>query len=93
MKPVRRSDLRERITAGISPPGHYRNNDIEVDKVKSRLFVMPLFAAFLGFTSFLRTSGAESVRAVQMVALIATGMGLGVALANLKFLISARSQK
>jgi hypothetical protein len=61
--------------------------------MKSRLFVMPLFAAFLGFAAFLRIGGAENVRAVQMLALIATGMGLGVALANLKFLLAARTQK
>jgi hypothetical protein len=61
--------------------------------MKKRLFVVPLFASVLGFAAFLRTTGAESVRAVQMVDLIATGMGLGVALAHLKFLLDSRSQK
>ena len=61
--------------------------------MKNRLFFLPLLAAVLGFSAFLRTSGAENVRAVQMVSLIAAGMGLGVALANLKFLLAGRSQK
>ncbi len=61
--------------------------------MKGRLFVMPLFASLLGFSAFLRSDGADHVRAVQMVSLIATGMGLGVALANLKFLLSAGPQR
>jgi hypothetical protein len=61
--------------------------------MKKRLFVVPLFASILGFAAFLRTTGAESVRAVQMVDLIATGMGLGVALAHLKLFLDSRSQK
>jgi len=54
--------------------------------MKKPLFVVPLFAALLGFSAFLRTSGAEHVRAVQIVDLIATGMGVGVAFAQLRFL-------
>jgi len=54
---------------------------------------MPLFAAILGFGAFLRSDGSESVRAVQIVSLIATGMGLGVALAHFKFLLDARAKK
>ncbi|MBI1740069.1 MAG: hypothetical protein HY233_02700 [Acidobacteriales bacterium] len=61
--------------------------------MKKRLFLLPLFAAVLAFSAFLRTTGAENVRTVQMVSLIATGMGLGVALAHLKFILSARSLK
>ena len=61
--------------------------------MKARLFVLPLFASLLGFLSFERSTGAESVRAVQIVSLIATGMGLGVALAHLKFALDARSKK
>ena len=61
--------------------------------MKPRLFVMPLFAAILGFGAFLRSDGSESVRAVQIVSLIATGMGLGVALAHFKFLLDARGRK
>ena len=61
--------------------------------MKKRLFFLPLFASALAFSSFLRTTGAENVRTVQMVALIATGMGLGVALAHVKFILNARSQK
>jgi len=57
-----------------------------------RLFVLPLFAAVLGFGAFLRSDGSESVRSVQILALVATGMGLGVALANLKFLLSGRTK-
>lgn len=61
--------------------------------MKLRLFFFPLFAAALGFFAFLRSDGSESVRAVQIVSLIATGMGLGVALAHLKFALDARSKK
>lgn len=61
--------------------------------MKKRLFFLPLFTSALGFAAFLRTEGADSVRAVQIVSLIATGMGLGVALAHLKLLLSARAQK
>ncbi len=58
---------------------------------KSLVFV-PLLFSILGFSAFLRTSGAENVRAVQIVDLIATGMCLGVALAHLLVLLRAKSQ-
>jgi hypothetical protein len=51
--------------------------------VSKRLIFFPGFFAILSFAGFLRTSGAEAVRAVQMVFLIATGMCLGVSLAHL----------
>lgn len=57
--------------------------------MKKRLIWFPLFFAFLGFSAFLRTAGSDQVRAVQIVALIATGMCLGVALAHLRFLFDA----
>ena len=50
------------------------------------LFV-PLLVAAVGFGLFLQISGAENVRAVQRVALIGVGMGLGVALAHIRILI------
>ncbi|HUM04845.1 MAG TPA: hypothetical protein VLT90_05250 [Terriglobales bacterium] len=55
--------------------------------MKTRLFFLPLFAAVLAFSAFVRSHGSESVRAVQIVSLIATGMGLGVALAHFKLLL------
>jgi len=61
--------------------------------MKRPLFFAPLLAAVLGFSAFLRTAGAEHVRAVQIIALIATGMGLGVALAQLKFLRAMNSNQ
>jgi hypothetical protein len=61
--------------------------------MKKRLFFLPLLASVLAFAAFVRSDGADSVRAVQMVSLIATGMGLGVALAHLKFMLDARAQK
>ena len=61
--------------------------------MKKRLFFLPLLASALAFAAFVRSNGSESVRAVQMVSLIATGMGLGVALAHLKFMLDARAQK
>ena len=42
--------------------------------MKKRLFFLPLFASVLAFAAFVRSDGADSVRAVQMVSLIATGM-------------------
>ncbi|HKI25495.1 MAG TPA: hypothetical protein VKA07_04175 [Candidatus Sulfotelmatobacter sp.] len=47
------------------------------------LVFVPLLFAVLGFLSFLRMPGAENVRAVQIVILMATGMCIGVALARL----------
>jgi len=60
--------------------------------MKPRAWVMPLVAAFLGFSAFLRTPGADSVRAVQILMLIATGMGLGVALAHVRIALSVRGK-
>jgi len=57
-----------------------------------RLVLFPLLFALFGFLAFLRTSGAENVRAVQIVSLIATGICLGVALANLRFRPGSKSQ-
>jgi hypothetical protein len=51
-------------------------------KQRSRLF-LPLFVAVLAFGAFLRTSGSENVRAVQIVILLGCGMCLGVTLAHL----------
>ncbi|HEY1402319.1 MAG TPA: hypothetical protein VF953_12070 [Terriglobales bacterium] len=61
--------------------------------MKRRLFFLPLFASALAFGAFVRSDGFESVRAVHMVSLIATGMGLGIALAHLRFMLDARAQK
>lgn len=60
--------------------------------MKKRLIFFPLFLAIFGFSAFLRTAGAENVRAVQMVTLIATGMCLGVALAHARFLLGEKPQ-
>lgn len=60
--------------------------------MKKSLVFSPLFLACLGFLAFLRTSGAESVKAVQVVALIGIGMCLGVGLANLRLLLSEKSR-
>ena len=51
--------------------------------MKKRLFFLPLFASVLAFAAFVRSDGADSVRAVQMVSLIATGMGLRFTQADL----------
>ena len=58
---------------------------------KRRVF-LPFLFAVLAFFAFLRTSGSENVRAVQILSLIATGMCLGVALAHLRFLLSTKPQ-
>jgi len=57
-----------------------------------RLVLFPLLFALFGFLAFLRTSGAENVRAVQIISLIATGICLGVALANLRSRPGSKSQ-
>jgi hypothetical protein len=58
-----------------------------------RTLVLPLVASVCAFYAFLRTPGADNVRTVQMIALIATGMGLGVALAHLKLVFGLKSDK
>jgi hypothetical protein len=50
-----------------------------------------LLAFVLGLGAFYRAPGAENVRAVQMVALLAAGMGLGVAFMHAKLLWAVRS--
>jgi hypothetical protein len=58
-----------------------------------RSLIIPLLVAIFGFSAFLRTPGAENVRNVQILSLVATGMGLGVALAHLKILLGMRSRQ
>jgi hypothetical protein len=58
-----------------------------------RGLIVPLLVAVFGFFVFLRTPGAENVRIVQILSLVATGLGLGVALAHLKILMGMRSPK
>ena len=60
--------------------------------MNKRRVLLPFFFGLLAFFAFLRTAGSENVRAVQILALIATGMCLGVALAHLRFLLRAKSQ-
>jgi hypothetical protein len=62
------------------------------EKLWRGLFI-PLFVTALGFYSFLRTPGSENVRNVQIVALLASGMGLGVALAHVKILLGMKSKE
>jgi hypothetical protein len=52
-----------------------------------------LLAAVIAFGAFIRIPGSENVRAVQILALIGVGMGLGVALAHVKILLGMRSSK
>jgi len=58
-----------------------------------RGLVTPLLVFGLAFGAFFRMPGSENVRAVQMVALLGAGMGLGVALAYLRVLLAMRSGK
>jgi hypothetical protein len=58
-----------------------------------RGLIIPLFVSILSFYSFLRMPGSEHVRNVQIVALLACGMGLGVALAQIKILLGMRSKE
>jgi hypothetical protein len=56
-----------------------------------RAFLLPLFASVIAFIAFWWTSGSGNVRAVQILALIATVMGIGVALARFKLMRNVRS--
>jgi hypothetical protein len=60
--------------------------------MKKRLLFLPLLGALLSFSTFLRSTGSDHVKTVQILALIITGMCLGVALVNLRFLFGAKSQ-
>jgi len=57
-----------------------------------RALLLPLVAAALAYGAYLRMPGIENVRVAQMLALIACGMGLGIALAHLKLALSAKSK-
>jgi hypothetical protein len=57
----------------------------------NRSIILPLLFSIFGFAAFLRISGAENVRAVQILTLLATGICLGVALAHLRALLGAKS--
>jgi hypothetical protein len=61
--------------------------------MQKRFIFFPLFFAIMGFLAFLRTTGSDHVRTVQILALLATGMCLGVALAHLRFLFDTKSQR
>lgn len=60
--------------------------------MKKRFLFLPILFAALGFSAFVRSPGSEQVRAVQILALIGTGMCLGVGLANLRAFIAAKPQ-
>jgi hypothetical protein len=58
-----------------------------------RGLVTGLLAAMLGFVAFTRTHGSENVRAVQIVSLLAAGMGLGVALTHGLLMAGVKSRQ
>ncbi len=58
-----------------------------------RGLVIPLLVSLLGFGVFLRSPGSENVRAVQILALICVGMGIGVAVAYIRILLGMRAVK
>jgi hypothetical protein len=53
---------------------------------------IPLLVSALAFATFLRSAGARNVCSVDMVTLIAVGMGLGVALAHIRILVGMKSR-
>jgi hypothetical protein len=63
-----------------------------MDKQLRRTMMGGVLACVLGFVAFLRVPGAENVRAVQIVALLAAGMGLGIALSHLRLLLGLKSR-
>lgn len=60
-------------------------------KQRSRLF-LSLFVGVFAFGAFLRTSGSENVRAVQIVILLGCDMCLGVTLAHLAAALRPKAQ-
>lgn len=64
---------------------------MEKDEFRRGL-ILPLLVAVLGFATFVRSGGAEHVRAVDMLTLIGIGMGLGVALAYVRVMIGMKKQ-
>lgn len=52
-----------------------------MDKTK-RNIIVPVFAAILALGAFSSTVGAENVRNVQILSLLAAGFGLGVGFTN-----------
>jgi len=60
--------------------------------MNKQLIFLPLFLAIVGYSAFLRTPGFGSVRAVQVVLLLGTGMCLGVGLAHLGVLLRGKSR-
>jgi len=55
--------------------------------------VASLLVFVLGLGAFLRIAGSENVRAVQMVALLVSGVGLGMGVAYVRVLVGMGSQK
>ena len=51
--------------------------------MNKRLIFIPLLLAVFAFFAFLRTSGSENVRAIQILPLIASGVCLGISLDRL----------
>jgi hypothetical protein len=60
--------------------------------MKKRFVLFPLFVAAVSFSVFLRSNGSDHVRTVQILTLVAIGMCLGIALANLLALFNAKSK-
>ena len=81
--------LRVRITARTLRRGRYEKGESMRKRLRRGLSAS-LLAALLGFGAFARTGGSENVRAVQMLALLATGMGLGVALMHVRLLMALK---
>ena len=61
--------------------------------MKQRFVFFPLFFAALGFSAFVRSTGPDQVRTVQILALIATGTCLGVARATRRFLVDEKPRR
>jgi len=64
-----------------------------MEKELRRGLAASLLVAGLGFSAFLRTHGSEAVHAVQIVSLLTSGMGLGVALALARIMWGLRSRR
>jgi hypothetical protein len=63
-----------------------------VEKKLRKSLVGAMLAFVFGLGAFFRMPGAENVRAVQIVSLLASGMGLGVAWAHFWVLRGLKSR-
>ncbi len=61
-------------------------------KTPQRTMVLALFFSALSFWNFSRLQGSDGIRAIQIVTLLITGIGIGVFLSALKIWLTERQK-